>query len=368
MFTRTPQRFLNHVLASIAAVGLAASTTSPVLAASFNTTGSMNAERVYHTATLLASGEVLVTGGENFTNGYLASAELYNPATGSWTLTGSMTVPRVKHDAVRLQNGQVLVAGGYSQRYGSLASAELYDPASGTWTATGSMATGRADFLMILLPNGRVLAAGGGGSSTSAELYDPAVGTWTATGNMPSPGYSDAAVLLQNGEVYSSSANLYNPVAGTWTTASAPPVGGSTPIALLPNGNVWTAGSAQGESLYNPSTNQWITFAAPPCTTTQQGCESAAATLDTGMVLAGGGITEIPRPYPAQPIKQTNGFAALFNPSTLTWAKTSSMKQSRFLETMTLLSNGQVLVAGGETFDKSTGRLVPIASAELYTP
>lgn len=49
--------------------------------------------------------------------------------------------------------------------------------------------------------------------------------------------------------------------------------------------------------------------------------------------------------------------------SSLTWAKTSSMKQSRFLETMTLVSNGQVLVAGGETFDKSTGRFVPIARA-----
>lgn len=303
-----------------------------------------------------------------FTDGYLGSAELYNPATGNWTLTGSMTVPRVKHDAVLLQNGLVLVAGGYSQRSGSLASAELHDPATGTWTATGSVAAGRADFLMILLPNGEVLAAGGGSSSTSTELYNPAAGTWTPTHNMPSPGFSDAAVLLQNGEVYSPSINLYNPATGTWTTTSSPLVGGSALIARLPNGPVWTAGSVQGESLYNPSTNQWITFAPPPCTTTQQDCESAAATLDTGMVLVAGGITEVPRPYPAQPLKQTNGFAALFNPSTLTWTKTSSMKESRSLEIMTLLSNGQVLVAGGENFDKSSGRLVPIATAELYTP
>jgi len=367
MFSRNEQRLLHHLLVFIAALGLAASTASTALAASFNTTGSMNAERVYHTATRLTNGEVLVTGGENPKDGYLASAELYDPATGHWTLTGSLTVPRIKHDAVLLQNGQVLVAGGYNLRSGPLASAERYDPASGTWTATGSMATSRADFLMILLPNGEVLAAGGGGSSTSAELYDPATGTWTATQNMPSSSFSDAAVLLQNGDVYSPSVNLYHPATGTWTTTSAPPVGGS-PIALLPNGNVWTAGSLQGESLYNPSTNQWITFAPPPCTTTQQGCESAAMTLETGMVLVAGGITEIPRTYPAQPIKQTNGFAAVFNPLTLTWGKTSSMKQSRFLETMTLLLNGQVLVAGGETFEKSSGSLVPISSAELYTP
>jgi hypothetical protein len=37
---------------------------------------------------------------------------------------------------------------------------------------------------------------------------------------------------------------------------------------------------------------------------------------------------------------------------------------------MILLSNGQVLLAGGETFTKSGGggKLVPTAAAELYTP
>ena len=78
----------------------------------FNSTGSMNVARIDHTATLLANGEVLVAGGDNNTDGYLSSTELYNPSTGKWTLTGSMTVPREGHDAVLLQNGQVLVAGG----------------------------------------------------------------------------------------------------------------------------------------------------------------------------------------------------------------------------------------------------------------
>lgn len=370
MFPRTPQPFLNRLLLSIsiATLGLVATTPNPAQAAGFNTTGSMNAERVYHTATLLANGEVLVTGGENSTSSDLASAELYNPATGQWTFTGSMTVPRIKHDAVLLRNGKVLVAGGYNQLSGSLASAELYDPATGTWTATGSMTAARADFLMILLPNGEVLAAGDSGSSTTAELYNPATATWTATADMPSASFGNAAALLQNGQVFSPSDNLYNATTGTWTTTNSSPVGASVPIALLVNGNVWTAGSVQGESLYNPFSNQWTTFPPPPCTTAQQGCESAAAALRTGMLLVAGGITEVPRPYPAQPIKETNAFAALFNPSTFTWTKTSSMKQSRFLETMTLLFNGQVLVAGGETFDKNSGRLVPISSAELYIP
>jgi N-acetylneuraminic acid mutarotase len=171
--------------ARLFAIGLVASTALTALAGSggFNNTGSMNAARVDHTATLLTNGEVLIAGGNNNTDGYLASAELYNPATGKWTVTGSMTVARDGHEAVLLQNGQVLVAGGYNPTAccgaPPLASAELYNPSTGTWTATGSMSTGRIDFTLTLLSNGEVLAAGGfnNGALSNAELYNPATGT-----------------------------------------------------------------------------------------------------------------------------------------------------------------------------------------------
>ena len=60
-----------------------------------------------------------------------------------------------------LPNGKVLVAGGVNFS-GYLTSAELYDPASGTWTATGSLNTARDNHTATLLPNGKVLVAGGG--------------------------------------------------------------------------------------------------------------------------------------------------------------------------------------------------------------
>jgi N-acetylneuraminic acid mutarotase len=133
-----------------------------------------------HTATLLPNGQVLVVGGVGNNFSSIASAELYDPATRSWTETGSMVHERSSHTATLLSNGQVLVAGGEGVccPFPFWTSAELYDPATGTWTETGSMATGRYLHTATLLPNGQVLVAGGGnfpgGILSSAELYESA--------------------------------------------------------------------------------------------------------------------------------------------------------------------------------------------------
>lgn len=375
MSGRNSHRFIETlVLVSITAIVGAGSTTVPAFASgTFQNTGSMNVARIDHTATLLANGEVLVAGGNNNTTGYLSSAEVYNPATGKWTLTGSMTVPREGHDAVLLSNGQVLVAGGINATTNgcnTLASAELYNPSTGTWTATGNMTTGRYSFVLTALPNGKVLAAGGtncgGGGLTSAELYNPTTGTWTATGSMTIGNETNWAVLLQNGEAFVLNDNIYLPTTGNWTTASSDSIFAHAPVVLLPNGSVYAAGTIQGDSIYNPSTNQWTNFSPPPCTMIHQGCEGGGALLVTGKVLLAGGITQVPgKPYP---LSETNGLASLLDPSTLTWTTTGTMKTSRVGETVTVLLNGEVLFAGGETFDKSQRRLVPIAAAELYTP
>src|SRR5437660_128069 len=79
--------------------------------------------------------------------------------SGTWTATGSLGTARAEHTATLLPDGKVLVAGGYAA--GWLASAELYDPATGTWTVTGSLATARSNDTATLLPDGKVLVAGG---------------------------------------------------------------------------------------------------------------------------------------------------------------------------------------------------------------
>jgi len=172
-------------------------------------TGTMGEGRTLHTATLLADGTLLVAGGSNSASGggALASAEVYDPGTGTWTATGTMIEARYGHTATVLLDGTVLVAGGVpndaehvSPINEALASAELHQPDLDSWDAIPSMATGRAKHTATLLPDGRVLVARLG-QSGSAELYDPGSRSWTATGNMEAVRFVRTATLLSDGRV-----------------------------------------------------------------------------------------------------------------------------------------------------------------------
>src|SRR5271156_4616290 len=105
----------------------------------------------------------------------------YAQSPGTFTATGNMTTPRFDHTATLLANGKVLIAGGFTACYFSgclpAASAELYNPATGTFTAAGSMTTAYPGGA-TLLSDGRVLIAGSDITQTmaSVELYDPSTG------------------------------------------------------------------------------------------------------------------------------------------------------------------------------------------------
>ncbi len=339
-------------------------------AANFSSTGSLATARNGHTATLLPNGMVLVAGGGG-NSGLLASAELYNPATGTWSATGNLVTARDGHTATLLPNGMVLVAGGYGISNSYLASAELYNPATGTWSTTGNLATGRNSHTATLLPNGMVLVAGGENSGTgnylaSTELYNPATGTWISTGNLSTARGLHTATLLPNGMVLVAagngngfnplaSAELYNPATGTWIATGnlTTNVGELHTATPLPNGMVLVAGGVPnavlaGAELYNPATGTWSATGNMAAAR----CEHTTTLLPNGMVLVAGGYNA------------SNGnlaSAELYNPTAGTWSATGNLTTARETHTATLLPNGMVLVAGG---DNSSGVL---ASAELYS-
>ncbi|CAF5144867.1 unnamed protein product, partial [Rotaria sp. Silwood1] len=66
---------------------------------------------------------------------YLASTELYDPSTESWTMIGTMSTARSYHTASILANGTVLITGG--ETIEPIETSELYDPTIGLWTKTG---------------------------------------------------------------------------------------------------------------------------------------------------------------------------------------------------------------------------------------
>jgi hypothetical protein len=358
------------LFAGLLTIGLLANTPVPALAATaaFNKTGSMNVARIGHSATLLANGQVLVTGGWNGSDlspTVLASAELYDPATGKWSLAGSMTVARTGQSAVLLLNGEVLVAGGSNATGTAATTAELYNPATGAWTATGSMTTARSANL-VLLPSGEVLAAGGDRNTPStAELYNPVSGTWTATGSLTSGGFGGSAVLLQNGLVLgvgNSAADLYDPSTGAWSATTPPMVAGGY-VALLPDGEVCNQGT-----LYDPATAQWtLDGGAPPC----KAC--AVIMLANGTVLAAGGVKTVQgNPYPTTTTVKSAELWDLavgeqLGCTCLSWQSTGNLTVSTASASIVLLSNGRALVSGGDTTTKSNSFVV-IATAELYTP
>ena len=173
-------------------------------------TSSLETSRSGHTATLLPDGKVLVVGGNSFQPLVLASAEIYNPATGIWSLTGSLETSRSGHTAVLLADGKVLVAGGtnYSDyNLYWLSSAELYDPATGTWSTTGSLEIERSAHTLTLLVDGKILATGGAHWTTYqdsiaiTEVYDPKTGIWSLADPLETARWGHTATPLPDGRI-----------------------------------------------------------------------------------------------------------------------------------------------------------------------
>ncbi len=325
---------------------------------SWASTGSMGSPRHRHTATLLPNGKVLVSGGlvpdELWPEYAYKTAEVYDPATGTWRPTGSMAEERAGHTATLLPNGKVLVVGGSHSP-----TAELYDPATGTWSPTGSMASPRHEHTATLLHNGKVLVVGGSTSSLTAELYDPATGTWSPTGSMAAPRYHAAAMLLPNGKVlvvggsHSPTAEVYDPAMGSWspTGSMASPREGHT-ATLLPSGKVLVAGGSHSSpaEVYDPATGSW----SPTGSMASSHSRHTATLLPDGKVLvAGGGGGD-----------GSQATAEVYHPALGTWGSAGSMASRRASFTAVLLPNGKVLVAGGYNPDGN----YELETAELFTP
>ncbi len=326
--------------------------------------GSLGKARIQHTTTLLTSGKVLVVGGAGG-EGYLNSAELYDPILGRWESTAELATARSRHTATLMPSGDVFIVGGGNGAL--LSSVECFDPGARTWSTVNPLGTARENHTATLLPDGRLLVVGGmsglGGALASAEYYDPApeVLDWITTAGMATPrsGHT-ASYLPDQGKVLVVGGNsggtlatveLYDPIVGeSWTSAEDLNTARENHTAtVLADGKVLVVGGTNGGALdsteiYDPNDNSW-TEVGPLLIPRSQ---HTATLLPSGHVLVAGGNNA-----------GTLASAELYDPDTQSWTLMDSLRTKRENHTSLLLPDGSVLVVGG-----SSGGFA--ASTELF--
>lgn len=404
--------------AQITVVGLALTGAGGGYAGTFSDVGNLVTARSNHTATLLASGKVLVAGGIGSNGAAIANAELFLPASSNFSSSGPMTSSRVYHTATQLQNGKVLVTGGFDSNNNVLAQSELYDPATDSFSATGSMSVARAFHSATLLLNGTVLIAGGSATSDlttgtpldSVELYDPATGKFTSlvTSILTDSRYGHSATLLNNGKVLLaggvgvaghklSTSELYDPnsVAGNKISTSGALATGRWlhTATLMTDGRVLIAGGSSGTiagglpsftylgslEIYDPATELFTDvtrYTDAPANTVidplsqlvdTRGFFTTTLLADQTLLSAGGfGLlandpSQLSTSLATSELFNLNGGGA----GIATTGYSGSMAVQRANHTATLLpSSGKVLVVGGGGY--SGGSFAVTNSAIVY--
>jgi len=199
-------------------------------------------------AARLEDGNLLITGGyakpspQKRTLGapdvlVSSAAKIFEVKTNTFRRAAPMVQPRLFHTATPLADGRVLLVGGVSQgrnvadatvprKLEPTSSAEIFDPKTGCFVPTGSAKWPRAGHAAILLPTGQVMVMGGwtvmGFEKLNAktlqplylypmetEIFDPDAGTWRV---MDTLGYGvdvPKLLLLQNGSVFTSGRTVF---------------------------------------------------------------------------------------------------------------------------------------------------------------
>ena len=360
---------MKHSLRTLALIVI----TAAALPASVSPLERMTLPRAAHTATLLASGKVLLAGGCVADGCDLdersAMTELYDNAARRFEPGPRLPEPRVGHVATRLRDGTVLVAGGWTAS-GVTASALLYQPGESRFVRVGSMSVPRGGFTATLLRDGRVLVVGGtrggGRMLASAELYDPSTRRFVITGAMVAPRSAHAAAVAAGGRVLITggaptagrvvaSAELFDPRTGRFARVRAMKHPRHKHAAVeLDGGRVLVVGGSDEQDwrgryrsaeVYDPRRAAFT--ATAPMASPRFKLSDAIVRLPSGRVLVAGGADRV----------------ELYDARRRRFSAAGGIDRARSFSTATLLPSGDVLIAGG--YDDE---IKPTRGAWLYSP
>jgi hypothetical protein len=237
-------------------------------------TGSLRQPRDAHSATALADGRVLVTGGFPAEGqAPLASAEVYDPRTGRWTSVDSMRTPRGGHAAALLGDGRVLVAGGWVRSRTFTASTEVFDPVTGRFSPGPTLPEAVLGLAATSLADGSVLLTGGESGpsrATPLAVRVTADGTLRRVGPLRTGRFKHTMVTLPNGLALViggttddrdllADTELFDPATDRFRPGPVLRHGRykmSGGAAVLPNGSVVVAGGGSGLELIDPRTGE----------------------------------------------------------------------------------------------------------------
>ncbi len=323
--------------------------------------GLLGTARTAPAAAVLPDGRVLVAGG------YFHTGE-----TAAAGLTPDISLVAYRAPSVDASQGPAppddvdVPPHGYA-----LATAELFDPATGQWSGTGAMAYARVGAAAVTLPDGRILVVGSGPENVSrihpeayetAEIYDPSTGQFSPAGRLPDidrAGLKELGVEVPDGDPQPA-----------WNGALvALPDGGAL---LVGHASWWKHQGDIGRTLrFDVAMGTWREVGRPAAVVWNNDTGGTFETPDTlrlyaavtglsdGRVLVAGGVNTY------QSTGTTLDSAEAYDPATDAWTTVAPMPMARQGAASVLLGDRSVLHVGGSDWD---GDQIDLASAIRFVP